>query len=560
MAFIFSTSHLPETRTRRPDHLEEVEEEDDENMQQPPPRAGMVRAFSHQPEPRPLADTSGPLSTRPATPVGRPRPHVDPGADVETDEGLDTDHAPEADSDHESGNHAHEYENDTPWHMPRIAAQDRPPQGRDEDETGPHLNRPVRDSSFDDTHSAERSASTTRSSGFSPSPQDLREFFHSPAGEVPAQDNSPAMLRGRIFEKRLPPGLLGQSSGQFQSLAGNPEYHDLVYRPGSVEHEPHQADVFLQNVADTRTAREAPARPKAPQTFAQNVSPASKPPPGTANGAVAANASAPGSGDPDQRSNISIHDDQKSPFAQAVQDALNKEIEESPTTAAIMKAVRSLPNKIRIVPKTANGEATMSIGDDGTVTIQINLQELSGATFGHELSHVIQRVAFKNEYKKASEEAPAHPDPKQPTPFERARKKASEALNQIIKVAYRGDSGDDYTENEAVRVSNIVTAERTAAKIKEQFKGRTNVTPEEIARAFWLEARKLEEGKHFRNTHAIPMLTRYGNHDFTHVANTLGNGVTPEMLKKVRNSMDQPPYQTFYMPPAPASQPAKRPR
>lgn len=335
-------------------------------------------------------------------------------------------------------------------------------------------------------------------------------------------------------------------------------YHDLVFRPSSPEDEENQRSGFFQNVADTRATGQAPSSPKAPQTFAQNVTPGSKPPSGTASGSAAANAPAPGSGDPNQRSNISIDDDQNSPFAKAVQDALNRELQESPTTAAIMQAVRSLPNKIRIIPKPGKGEATMSIGDDGTVTIEINLSELSGATFGHELAHVIQRVAFKNEYK----EALAKPDKNNPNPFERARKKASEALNQIIPVAYHGDPGDDYTENEAVRVSNIVNAERTAAKIKEQFKGRTNVPPEEIAKAFWQEARNLEEGKHFRNGHAIPMLTRYGNHDFIHVAKTLGNGVTPEMLKKVRNSMDNPPrYQTFYIPPAPpASQPALRPR
>ncbi|MFZ2278245.1 MAG: hypothetical protein WAW39_10615, partial [Prosthecobacter sp.] len=46
MAFIFSTSHLPETRVRRPDHLEDEEEDD---LMQPTPRAGGVRAFSHLP-------------------------------------------------------------------------------------------------------------------------------------------------------------------------------------------------------------------------------------------------------------------------------------------------------------------------------------------------------------------------------------------------------------------------------------------------------------------------------------------------------------------------------
>ena len=208
MAFIFPTSHLPETRARRPDHMEE--EEDEEVMQQPPPRAGMVRAFSHLPEPRPLADSSGPLSTRPATPVGRPRPHVDPVADIGTEEDRDTDHAPGPDSDHDDVTRAHEYENAPPWHQPRITAQDRPPQVRDEDQNGSGLNRPIRDSRFDDTHSAERSASTTHSNNTHPSTQDLRDTFHppapdSPTKDAPAQDSTAALTRGLIFEKRAAP-------------------------------------------------------------------------------------------------------------------------------------------------------------------------------------------------------------------------------------------------------------------------------------------------------------------------------------------------------------------
>jgi|GEM_PF-2284532 len=281
MAFIFSTSHLPETRLRRPDHLEEEGDEDGITL---PPRAGGVRAFSHLPVPRPQPDRSGPLSTRPAIPVGRTRTSVDPEADIGTEEDRDADHVPGQDSnhDHDDVTHAHEYGNDTPWHMPRLTAQAQPPQVRDEDQNGPSLNRPVRDSSFDDAPHADRSTSTTRSSGLPPSAQDLSNAFHSPApdspaGEAPAQDNSPAMLRGRLFEKRLPPGFRAQGTGPLPSLADKSAYHDLVYRPGSAEDERHQAGGFFQNVADTRTTRQTPSSPKAPQTFAQSVRPAAQP-------------------------------------------------------------------------------------------------------------------------------------------------------------------------------------------------------------------------------------------------------------------------------------------
>ncbi|WP_395735273.1 hypothetical protein [Prosthecobacter sp.] len=273
MAFIFSTSHLPETRVRRPDQLEE--EEDEDVMQQPPPRVGGVRAFSHLPQPvRAQADSSGPLSTRPATPVGSPRPYVDPEADFGTDGDRDTDHAPGPDSDHEDNDapRAHDaYAHDTPWHQPRITAQDRPPQVRDEDETGSQLNRPVRDSSFDDAHSAERSTSTTRDNSFSPSPQKLRDDFHSPTREATAQDSTLALPRGRIFEKRQPPGYRGQGTGLFQNPADKADYHDLVYHPrSSPEDEENQRSGFFQNVADTRDTRQAPSSAKAPQTISQS--------------------------------------------------------------------------------------------------------------------------------------------------------------------------------------------------------------------------------------------------------------------------------------------------
>ena len=77
MSFLFASSHLPETRVQRP----EDEEEDDV---QPMLHSGGVRAFSHLPLPLSLADTSGPLSTRPATPVGRPRPRDETNDDQDT--------------------------------------------------------------------------------------------------------------------------------------------------------------------------------------------------------------------------------------------------------------------------------------------------------------------------------------------------------------------------------------------------------------------------------------------------------------------------------------------
>ena len=69
MSFLFASSHLPETRARRPDHFEE---DDDEDSMSPPPRAGMVRAFSHLPAKEETVNRTGPLSQRSAQTLGHP--------------------------------------------------------------------------------------------------------------------------------------------------------------------------------------------------------------------------------------------------------------------------------------------------------------------------------------------------------------------------------------------------------------------------------------------------------------------------------------------------------
>jgi hypothetical protein len=207
MAFIFSTSHLPESRVRRPDHLDDEEEEDD--VMQPMPRAGGVRAFSHLPQPLPRqVDTSGPLSTRPATPVGGPRPHVEPEDEQNTAE------APAADSNHDDDTRAHaEYTDDTPWHTPRIPAQDLPPRHRHEDEYAQEEDHP--------DPSMYRDGSRPRGSGFTPSPQDLHDAFHSLVPDS-SQDTRPAQQRGITpFERQLPPGLRAQDMSRSRNLPGN---------------------------------------------------------------------------------------------------------------------------------------------------------------------------------------------------------------------------------------------------------------------------------------------------------------------------------------------------
>ncbi len=371
MAFIFSTSHLPETLARRPDHLEE--EEDDDTPQQPPPRAGGVRAFSHLPVRDNPAPSTGTL--REDSPRGEIAPRPPRSATPSTSrppmsEAQDDAPPPEADSAPEDDIAPQDHADDSPWYMPRITAQDLPPQDPPENAHAPSpkpWENTTRSSGFDDAPPADRS---THSSGYSPTPQDLRDAFHSPtpdspAGEAPAQDISPAMLRGRIFEKRLPPGFRSQGTGELPGLADKLEYHDLVYRPGSAENGQHQAGGFFQNVADTRTSREAPSSPKATQTFAQSVRPA--PPSVTVN-------------TKDTRDPLTILSEKFADFPKVVESlqGLNR----LPTGRLMIEKLASVADKIH-VGLALSGKSY--IDHNGVFRVR---RDIDPATLGHEFQHL----------------------------------------------------------------------------------------------------------------------------------------------------------------------------
>ena len=119
MAFIFSTSHLPETRVRRTDHLEDDEEEDD--VMQPMPRADGVRAFSHLPVRDNPAASTGPL--REDSPHGGIVPIPPRSATPSTSgspmaEAQDDAPPPEADSAPEDDTAPQDHADDRPWYMP----------------------------------------------------------------------------------------------------------------------------------------------------------------------------------------------------------------------------------------------------------------------------------------------------------------------------------------------------------------------------------------------------------------------------------------------------------
>jgi len=221
MAFIFSTSHLPETRVRRPDHLE-----NEEDVMQPMPRAGGVRAFSHLPVRDNPAPSTGPLredSPRSGIAPIPPRSATPSTSGSPMSEAQEDAPPPEADSAPEDDTAPQDHADDRPWYMPRITAQDLPPQDHPEDAHAPSpkpWENTTRKSGFADTPPAAASTSSTRDSGFSPSLQDLRDAFHSPApdspaGQAPAQDNRPALPGGRLFEQRsAPEAFLTQQLGK----------------------------------------------------------------------------------------------------------------------------------------------------------------------------------------------------------------------------------------------------------------------------------------------------------------------------------------------------------
>ena len=274
MSFLFASSHLPEVK--RPE-----EDEEEEEYMQPMRWSGSVRAFSHLPVRDNPAASTGPLSTRPATPVGRPRPHDDPEADVETDDDQDTFHAPGPDSDHDDDTRSHEYQDDSPWHMPRITVQDLPRQAHDEAENGSSLNRPVRDFGFDGAPPADRSTNSTRNSGFSPSAQDIRDAFHSPApdspaGRAPAQDNRRAPPGGRLFEQRsAPEAFLTQQMGK--GASGLPRQQRLGGSERILAAQQQPVGGATPTAPGGRLAAQQQAQPPA-ATPAQNVPAAPQPP------------------------------------------------------------------------------------------------------------------------------------------------------------------------------------------------------------------------------------------------------------------------------------------
>ncbi|MCX6847843.1 MAG: hypothetical protein NTY98_02885, partial [Verrucomicrobia bacterium] len=419
MAFIFSTSHLPETRVRRPDHLEDEEEEPSAprqtaagspkgersestrmqqpmpragGMQQPMPRAGGVRAFSHlpvrdnpAPSTGPLREDSprgeiGPIPPRSATPSTSGSPMSEPQDDAPP---------PEADSDPEDDTAPQDHADDRPWYMPRITAQDLPPQDHPEDA---HATSPKPwentspNSRFDAAPHADRS---TSSNGFSPSPQNLRDDFHattpdSPTREAPAQDSRPALTRGRIFEQRsAPAAFLMQQQSKGASGSTSRQRLQVSQQALAAQPQPVRGTTPPANGNTPAAQPQALAQAQRPAANpAQNAPAAPQPPTG---GPAVKQAQTPQFqvDEADENTQFDLTDQDTGKLLQTgvkfgdhARSVINEEIENSPVAIAALNRARELSKKNVVVHLTNDEQATPRIGLDGTIHIYVNPKTL----------------------------------------------------------------------------------------------------------------------------------------------------------------------------------------
>lgn len=223
---------------------------------------------------------------------------------------------------------------------------------------------------------------------------------------------------------------------------------------------------------------------------------------------------------------------------------MERELQNSPSSAQLLDAVKKLPNNIQIVPKIA-GQANTTLMADGTIVISVNTRDMTGATLSHELSHAIQQAAYYNMRdrllkEREVERAKGTPKDKQKQDddiIKEAVQAGRDALNKVLPVQNKTDQGQEFKENEAMRSGHIVNAERTAADLGAKIGPNAGLTPDEIAERFWKEQLKKEDSKHMNNGLIIPKGTKYGDYDFAPVLKSLGNGVTLEHLKRARQKL-----------------------
>ena len=207
-------------------------------------------------------------------------------------------------------------------------------------------------------------------------------------------------------------------------------------------------------------------------------------------------------------------DDDDPEFVEHVSQAMHGEAGESPVAAALLAHVGALPNKV-CVKRRDRGLSYTSTDKDGHITVYINPHEMTGATLSHELGHVVQQAHAFHTLQKihAAGREPSDAD------VDEAVMAGRHALHQIVPVVDERDAGQDHKENEAMRISNIVNAERTATGMQGLPEARR--TPNE----FWSrQSPKQSAARHQNNQQPMPEGSWYGKYDFHHVKRCLGGG------------------------------------
>ena len=201
-------------------------------------------------------------------------------------------------------------------------------------------------------------------------------------------------------------------------------------------------------------------------------------------------------------------------FAQHVRQAMRAEAAESPAAAALLRHLGTLPNKITIRP-CRSGLARTTTDKDGNVTVQVNPRTMTGATMSHEFSHVVQQAHAYNALHKlqASGRTTDSRD------YETAIQAGRDALNRLLPVKDARDPGQEHKENEAMRISNIVNAERTAT-------GMQHLPPaRKTSVEFWArQSQKQSAPRHQDNEQPLPAASQYGSYPFGYVRRVLSSG------------------------------------
>lgn len=204
-------------------------------------------------------------------------------------------------------------------------------------------------------------------------------------------------------------------------------------------------------------------------------------------------------------------------FVQRVLQAVREEAAGSPTAAALLAHVARLPGRITVRP-CAHGLSRTETNEDGNVTLHLNPHAMSGATISHELGHVLQQAhahAALQEARRGGRQA-------QGRDYAAAMHAGRTALHAVVPVADARDAGPEHKENEAMRISNIVNAERTASQMR-------RLPAERRTQAeFWARQRPRESRtRHQDNARPMPRGSAYGRYGFEFVKQAL-RGERPE--------------------------------